>query len=227
MPELDKYPFLGKTAKTALRFGVAEARRFNHSYIGTEHILLGLVSMSTDKPYESQNPACQALIAVGIDHINKIRSAVEFIIGKGDRMIPDLGPLPFTPRARTVIQLASEEERRVRPEFERAGMVESEHLLLGLVREGEGIAAGVLEALGVKLEKIRAQVLEPARILAEQKRAAEEEEQKARSRAGYELAKIVAETMESNTLTWAQRLEFGARVEDLIAEYAPKDQPQE
>lgn len=140
-----------------------------------------------------------------------------------------LHPLFFTPRAKTVIQLACEEERRVRPEFERAGMevtglVESQHLLLGLVREGEGIATGVLESLGVKLEKVRTKVLEPARLLAEQRREEEEVEQKKRSRAAYELAHRVATVMESPHLTWEQRLLLGDQIEQIIAQYTTQNQ---
>src|SRR5207248_11664555 len=83
--------------------------------------------------------------------LNKVRSAVEFIIGRGDRMV--IGDISLTPRAKKVIELAVEEARRLNHNY-----IGTEHLLLGLVREGEGIAAGVLESLGVNLEKVRQQV---------------------------------------------------------------------
>jgi len=89
---------------------------------------------------------------LGIE-LNKVRSAVEFIIGRGDRMV--MGEIGLTPRAKRVIELAVDEARRLNHHY-----IGTEHLLLGLVREGEGIAAGVLESLGVSLEKVRAQVIE-------------------------------------------------------------------
>src|SRR5205823_1806598 len=85
--------------------------------------------------------------------LEQVRSAVEFIIGRGDRMV--MGEIGLTPRAKRVIELAVDEARRLNHHY-----IGTEHLLLGLVREGEGIAAGVLESLGVSLEKVRAQVIE-------------------------------------------------------------------
>src|SRR6202035_1429611 len=82
--------------------------------------------------------------------LNKVRSAVEFIIGRGDRAV--LGESDLTPRAKKVIELAADEARRLNHHY-----IGTEHLLLGLVREGEGIAAGVLQTLGVTLEKARTQ----------------------------------------------------------------------
>src|SRR5881227_1548974 len=122
-----------------------EAQRFNHNYIGTEHLLLGLVR-------EGEGVAAKVLGNLGVE-LNKVRSAVEFIIGRGDRM--KYGGIGLTPRAKRVIELAVDEARRLNHHY-----IGTEHLLLGLVREGEGIAAGVLESLGVSLEKVRAQVIE-------------------------------------------------------------------
>jgi len=85
--------------------------------------------------------------------LNKVRSAVEFIIGRGDRIV--LGEIGLTPRAKKVIELAVDEARRLNHHY-----IGTEHLLLGLVREGEGIAAGVLESLGVNLEKVRTQTIQ-------------------------------------------------------------------
>lgn len=226
----ERYPGFGESAIKALGFAEDEAHRFNHPYIGTEHVLLGLCRMSDNKQGEPKDLACQALMEMGVGHINRVRSAVEFIIGRGDRMV--LGPLGFTPRVKRVFELTLEEERRLRPEFLRVGLevsgkAESHHLLLGLVREGEGVVVGVLESLGINLEKLRTKVLEPVRMLALQQRAEEEKAEKMRSRAGYEAAKRVAQVMENPGLTWQQRLEFGGRVEELIAEFTPKPQDQD
>ena len=122
-----------------------EAQRFNHNYIGTEHLLLGLVR-------EGDGVAARVLSNLGVQ-LPKVRSAVEFIIGRGETMI--MGEIGLTPRAKKVIELAVDEARRLNHHY-----IGTEHLLLGLVREGEGIAAGVLESLGVNLEKVRAQVMQ-------------------------------------------------------------------
>ena len=84
--------------------------------------------------------------------LNKVRPAVEFIIGRGDRTVT--GDIGLTPRAKKVIELSVDEARRLNHHY-----IGTEHLLLGLVREGEGIAAGVLESLGVSLDKVRSQVI--------------------------------------------------------------------
>jgi len=122
-----------------------EAQRFQHNYIGTEHLLLGLVR-------EGEGVAAKVLSNLGVE-LNKVRSAVEFIIGRGDRIV--LGEIGLTPRAKKVIELAVDEARRLNHHY-----IGTEHLLLGLVREGEGIAAGVLESLGVNLEKVRSQTIQ-------------------------------------------------------------------
>ena len=132
-----------------LQLAQEEAQRFNHNYIGTEHILLGLVR-------EGDGVAARVLDNLGIE-LPKVRSAVEFIIGRGDRMV--MGEIGLTPRAKKVIELAVDEARRLNHHY-----IGTEHLLLGLVREGEGIAAGVLESLGVSLEKVRAQVIQVLKL---------------------------------------------------------------
>jgi len=119
-----------------------EAQRFNHNYIGTEHILLGLVR-------ETEGVAARVLSGLGVD-LSKIRSAVEFIIGRGEK--PTQGEIGLTPRAKKVVELAVDEARRMNHTY-----IGTEHLLIGLLREGEGVAAGVLESLGVSLEKVRAE----------------------------------------------------------------------
>ena len=119
-----------------------EAQRFNHNYIGTEHILLGLVR-------ETEGVAARVLANLGVD-LNKVRSAVEFIIGRGER--PSQGEIGLTPRAKKVVELAVDEARRMNHTY-----IGTEHLLIGLLREGEGVAAGVLESLTVTLDKVRSE----------------------------------------------------------------------
>jgi ATP-dependent Clp protease ATP-binding subunit ClpC len=127
-------------ARRVLSLAQEEAQRFNHSYIGTEHILLGLVR-------ETEGLASQVLANMGVD-LDKVRSAVEFIIGRGER--PILGDIGLTPRAKKVIELAVDEARRMNHNH-----IGTEHLLIGLLREGEGVAAGVLESLDITLDRVR------------------------------------------------------------------------
>jgi ATP-dependent Clp protease ATP-binding subunit ClpC len=131
-------------ARKVLTLAQEEAQRFNHNYIGTEHLLLGLVR-------EGEGVAAKVLSNLGIE-LTKVRSAVEFIIGRGERQV--MGEIGLTPRAKKVIELAVDEARRLGHHY-----IGTEHLLLGLIREGEGIAAGVLESLGVNLEKVRSEVI--------------------------------------------------------------------
>src|SRR5918992_1053557 len=131
-------------SRKVLTLAQDEAQRFNHNYIGTEHLLLGLVR-------EGEGVAARVLENMNVE-LSKVRTAVEFIIGRGDR--PVVGEVGLTPRAKRVIELAIDEARRLGHNY-----IGTEHLLLGLVREGEGIAAGVLESLGVNLDKVRHQVI--------------------------------------------------------------------
>jgi tetratricopeptide (TPR) repeat protein len=149
----DRFDKFTERARKVLSLSQEEAQRFQHNYIGTEHLLLGLIC-------EGGGVAALVLASLGIE-LNKVRSAVEFIIGRGDRIV--IGEIGLTPRSKRVIELAVDEARRLNHHY-----IGTEHLLLGLVREGEGIAAGVLESLGVKLEKVRTltiQVLSPPGIL--------------------------------------------------------------
>src|SRR2546430_7603183 len=141
----DRFDKFTEPARKVLTLAEEEATRFNHNYIGTEHLLLGLVR-------EGEGVAAKVLSNLGVE-LNRVRSAVEFIIGRGDRMI--VGEIGLTPRAKKVIELAVDEARRLGHHY-----IGTEHLLLGLVREGEGIAAGVLESLGVNLEKVRTQTIQ-------------------------------------------------------------------
>ncbi len=141
----EKFDKFTDRARRVLTLAREEAQRFNHNYIGTEHLLLGLVR-------EGDGVAAKVLGNMGVQ-LPRVRSAVEFIIGRGETMI--MGEIGLTPRAKKVIELAVDEARRLNHHY-----IGTEHLLLGLVREGEGIAAGVLESLGVNLEKVRAQVMQ-------------------------------------------------------------------
>ena len=141
MGQFDKFT---DRARKVLSLAQEEAQRFNHNYIGTEHLLLGLVR-------EGEGVAARVLENMNVE-LPKVRSAVEFIIGRGDR--PVVGEVGLTPRAKRVIELAIDEARRLEHNY-----IGTEHLLLGLVREGEGIAAGVLESLGVNLDKVRHEVI--------------------------------------------------------------------
>src|SRR5438876_1353260 len=145
MNDRDRFDKFTERARKVLSLAQEEAQRFQHTYIGTEHLLLGLVR-------EGEGVAAKVLNKLGVE-LEKVRSAVEFIIGRGDRIV--VGEIGLTPRAKKVIELAVDEARRLNHHY-----IGTEHLLLGLVREGEGIAAGVLESLGVNLEKVRTQTIQ-------------------------------------------------------------------
>src|SRR5256886_409049 len=144
MSDRDRFDKFTERARKVLSLAQEEAQRFQHTYIGTEHLLLGLVR-------EGEGVAAKVLSDLGIE-LYRVRNAVEFIIGRGDRIV--LGEIGLTPRAKKVIELAVDEARRLNHHY-----IGTEHLLLGLVREGEGIAAGVLESLGVRLERARRETL--------------------------------------------------------------------
>jgi ATP-dependent Clp protease ATP-binding subunit ClpA len=140
-PRLDN---LTGRARSVLRLAREEAQGFNHNYVGTEHLLLGLIR-------EGDGLGAQVLRGLGVE-LERVRRAVEFIIGRGDRMV--LGEVGLTPRAKRVVALAQDEAARMGEP-----RVGTDHLLLGLVREGEGIAAGVLESLGVRMDRAREETL--------------------------------------------------------------------
>ena len=122
-----------------------EARRLNHNYIGTEHILLGLIR-------EGEGVAAKALESLGIS-LGAVREQVEEIIGQGQQLLS--GHFPFTPRAMKVVELAQREAQQLGHNY-----IGTEHILLGLIGEGEGAAAQVLVSLGAGLERVRQQVVE-------------------------------------------------------------------
>ena len=122
-----------------------EARLLNHNYIGTEHILLGLI-------HEGEGVAAKALESLGIS-LEKVRRQVEEIIGAGQS--PPSGHIPFTPRAKKVLELSLREALQLGHNY-----IGTEHILLGLIREGEGVAAQVLVKLGADLGRVRQQVIQ-------------------------------------------------------------------
>ena len=122
-----------------------EARLLNHSYIGTEHILLGLI-------HEGEGVAAKALEALGIS-LEAVRAQVEEIIGQGGSS--PSGHIPFTPRAKKVLELSLREALQLGHNY-----IGTEHILLGLIREGEGVAAQVLVKLGADLSRVRQQVIQ-------------------------------------------------------------------
>ena len=122
-----------------------EARMLNHNYIGTEHILLGLI-------HEGEGVAAKALESLGIS-LEAVRQQVEEIIGQGED--PPQGHIPFTPRAKKVLELSLRESLQLGHHY-----IGTEHILLGLICEGEGVAAQVLVKLGADLNRVRQQVIQ-------------------------------------------------------------------
>jgi len=138
-----RFEKFSERARRVLTLAQEEAQRFNHNNIGPEHILLGIVG-------EPDGVAAKVLVNMGIS-LNKVRSAVEFIIGHGEAA--SRGEVGLSPGAKRVIELAIDEARYIGHNY-----IGTEHLLLGLLREGEGIAARVLDSLGVTLEKVRTEI---------------------------------------------------------------------
>ncbi len=145
----DKFDRFTKRARRVLTLAQEEAQRLNHNYIGTEHLLLGLVR-------EENGVAVRVLRDLGVDP-KQVRERVERTVGRGQRAM--YGKLSLTPRTKRVIELAVDEARRLGHHY-----IGTEHLLLGLVRAGEGVAVDVLRGLGVSLDKVRSQT---ARVMME------------------------------------------------------------
>ena len=144
MNERDRFDKFTERARKVLSLAQEEAQRFQHNYIGTEHLLLGLVR-------EGEGVAAKVLSNLGVE-LNRVREGVEVIIGRGDSIV--LGEIVLTPRAKKVIELAKDEALSMKHHY-----VGIEHLLLGIVREGEGIAAGVLERRGATIERVRTETM--------------------------------------------------------------------
>ena len=132
-------------ARRAVELAQEEARRLNHNYIGTEHILLGLIR-------EGEGVAAKALESLGIS-LEAVRQQVEKIIGRGQQA--PSGHIPFTPRAKKVLELSLREAKALGHNY-----IGTEHILLGLIREGSGVAAQVLVKLGADLNRARQQVVQ-------------------------------------------------------------------
>lgn len=132
-------------AKRVLALAQDEAVRLGHNYLGVEHLLLGLVR-------EGEGVAARALQSLGVE-LSKVRTSVEAVVGRNELETPPRD-ITLTPRAKKVIELAIDEARKLGH-----SQVGTEHLLLGMVREGGSVATGVLESLGVGLEKVSQQVI--------------------------------------------------------------------
>ena len=132
-------------ARRVIVLAQEEARKLNHNYIGTEHILLALL-------YEGEGVAAKALESLGIS-LDAVRQRVEEIIGRGQE-VPS-GHIPFTPRAKKVLELSLRESVQLGHDY-----IGTEHTLLGLIREGDGVAAQVLVKLGADLDRVRQQVIQ-------------------------------------------------------------------
>jgi ATP-dependent Clp protease ATP-binding subunit ClpA len=141
----ERFDKFTERARNVLRFSHEEAQRLGHNYIGTEHLLLGLVR-------EGDGVAAKVLTNLGVE-LSTVRETVGFVVGRGDRMV--MGEIGLTPRVKRVMELAVAEARELDHQY-----IGTEHLLLGLVREGEGVAAGVLMSLGVSLDRVRNGVID-------------------------------------------------------------------
>ena len=131
-------------ARQVVVLAQVEARRLDHNWIGTEHLLLGLID-------EGGGVAAKALESLGIG-LDAVRQQVEEIIGRGQQ--PPSGHIPFTPRAKKVLELSLRESMQLGHDY-----IGTEHILLGLIREGDGVAAQVLVRLGADLNRVRQQVI--------------------------------------------------------------------
>ncbi len=138
-----EFPF-GDGSVNLVNTAEEEARKFRHNYLGTEHLLLGYTSVETSNLFNK----------LGID-TDRVRGAIEFIVGRGDKVVTSEEDLSFTPRGRETIRLGIIEAKQLDDKS-----LEPDHIMLGLVREGEGIAAGILEQLGLNLNKVRKGVIE-------------------------------------------------------------------
>src|SRR5438128_8653081 len=140
------YERFTERARKVMQLANQEAQRFNHEYVGTEHVLLGLIK-------EGSGVAANVLKNLDVD-LRKIRNEVEKIVQAGPDMVT-MGKLPQTPRAKKVIEYAIEEARNLNHTY-----IGTEHLLLGLLREEEGLAAQILVNLGLGLEEVRNELLQ-------------------------------------------------------------------
>lgn len=141
---MDRFDKFSERLRHVFSGAQSEARHFGHDYVGSEHLLLSLSK-------ERDGIAHHVFVHFGAT-TEKLTAAVEFILGRGDRVV--VGEVGLTPRAKKAVELAVDEARRLN-----TGYIGTEHLLIGLIREGEGMAAGILESFGMTLEKTRVAVL--------------------------------------------------------------------
>ena len=153
--EIHMFERFSEQARHALVLAQEEARALNHNYIGTEHVLLGLIR-------EGDGVAAKVLSSLGISAA-AVRAVVESLIGRGQS--DPVGHIPFTPRAKTVLEFSLKESVGLGHNY-----IGTEHILLGLIREGEGVAAKALTKLGAELDKVRQQVID---ILSHRQRSEE------------------------------------------------------
>jgi ATP-dependent Clp protease ATP-binding subunit ClpC len=139
------YEQFTEQARRAMVRAEEEARILRHNYVGTEHILLGLI-------HERDGIAAEALESLGIS-LRAVRQQIKEIIGRGQQAPPS-GQIPFTPRSRKVLELALREALQLGHDY-----IGTEHILLGLIREGDGVAAQVLVSQGADLNQVRQQVI--------------------------------------------------------------------
>jgi len=145
MNDRDRFDRFTRRARKVLSLAQEEAQRLRHSYIGTEHLLLALVR-------EGDGIAGTVLTDLGVD-LTKVRKAVEDVLGRGDHIV--LGEIGLTPHAKKAIEFAVDEAHHLHH-----GYIGTEHLLLGLLREGEERGSGILESLGLSLQEVRAKIMQ-------------------------------------------------------------------
>jgi ATP-dependent Clp protease ATP-binding subunit ClpC len=193
-------------ARRVMVLAQEEARMLSHSHIGTEHLLLGLI-------HEGEGVAAQALESLGIS-LQAVRQQVEEVIGQGQHAPAD--PIPFTPRAKKVLELSRREALAMGHNY-----VGTEHILLGLLREGDGVAAQVLVRLGADLNRVRQQVIQ---LLADHQDKDGPKSGRAARRAGkagrgqHELLPEIlgrVESMDARLSAIGQRVGAGPEVSDL------------
>ncbi len=143
--ERDRFDKFTQRARNVLALAQKEAQRLSHPYMGTEHLLLGLVR-------EGEGMAGQVLQSLGVE-LDQVRQAVEAQIGRGDQVVQ--GEIGLTPRAKRVLELAVLVARSLDHRY-----IGTEHLLIGILREGDGIAAQVLKRFGVSVQQVREKMLE-------------------------------------------------------------------
>jgi len=170
---MDTFDRFTNRARQVIILARKEADRFNHNYIGTEHILLAIIRLG-------QGVAVEVMREMGLD-FETLRIEVEKAVGTGPET-KTIGDVPFTARAKRVIELAAEEARGLNHTY-----IGTEHILLGLLKEGEGVAARILKNLDVDIEEARQRVLDnwgPSSVMPVRERRNRERRRRSRPRSG-------------------------------------------